>query len=88
MGIKVTLIRPSGCTHCSMVETTLKKLKKYYPSLSVEVIDMLSKKGQQLVKDYNIMASPGILINGEFFAMGGATEAQFKKKFEQLKGKK
>lgn len=88
MAIKITLIRPTGCTHCSLVEIVLKKLKKEYPKIKVESIDLLSSKGQQLVKKHHIMASPGILINDEFFAMGGATEEQFKKKFELLKKKK
>lgn len=87
MTIKVTLIRPEGCAHCATVKVTLEKLKKEYRDIVVENIDMLSAKGQTLVKNHHIMASPGILVNDEFFAMGGATEAQFKKKFEQLKKK-
>ncbi|MBI3289979.1 thioredoxin family protein [Candidatus Microgenomates bacterium] len=83
--IKVTLVRPEGCAHCVQVKGTLEKLKKDYPDLAVEDIDMLSSNGQELVQKYKIMASPGILINNEFFASGGATEEQLRKKFEQLK---
>lgn len=83
--LKVTLVRPEGCAHCGQVLETLEKLKKAYPNLTIEDIDMVSDKGQELVQKYGIMASPGILINDEFFASGGATEDQLRKKFEELK---
>ncbi len=53
--------------------------------IQTEEIDMSTSEGQELVSKHNIMASPGILVNDEFFAMGGATEAQFREKFEELK---
>lgn len=83
--LKVTLVRPEGCAHCGQVKGTLEKLKKEYPELTLEDIDMLSDKGQELVQKYGIMASPGILINDEFFASGGASEGQLRKKFDELK---
>lgn len=82
--LKVTLVRPEGCVHCGQVLDTLEKLKKDYPSLTIEDIDMVSDKGQALVQKYGIMASPGVLINNEFFASGGATEDQLRKKFEEI----
>lgn len=85
--IKVTLIRPLGCAHCAAVKATLEKMKNDYPGLTVEEIDMTTPEGQALVQKYNILSSPGILVNDEFFAFGGATEDQFKKKFNELKQK-
>lgn len=82
--IKVTLVRPEGCAHCAQVKAVLEKMKKDYPDLQVEDVDMESEEGQSMVQKYGIMASPGILINDEFFASGGATEDQFKKKFQEL----
>ncbi len=82
--IKVTLIRPNGCQHCVAVKEVLEKLKSEY-DLTVEDIDMATEEGQALVQKYGILSSPGILINDEFFAMGGATEEQFREKFESLK---
>lgn len=83
--IKVTLIRPGGCAHCKAVKATLEAMRQEYPDLSVEEIDMVTPEGQALVQKYRILSSPGILINGEFFAFGGATEAQFREKFDALK---
>lgn len=83
--IKVTLIRPSGCQHCMVVKSTLEKMKTDYPELAIEEIDVVTTEGQALVQKYNILSSPGILINGEFFAMGGATESQLRERFDKLK---
>jgi len=83
--MKVTLIRPDGCAHCVAVKATLEKMKADYPDLEVEEIDMMTDEGQKLVQEFGIMASPGILVNGQFFATGGATEEQFREKFESLK---
>lgn len=82
--IKVTLIRPSGCAHCVAVKETLNSMKNDYPELTVEEIDMTTPEGQKMVQKYNILSSPGILVNDEFFAFGGATEKQFKKRFDEL----
>ena len=83
--IKVTLIRPSGCRHCVQVKGTLEKLKTDYPDLVVEEVEATTPKGQELIIKHGILSSPGILINDEFFAMGGATEKQLREKFEELK---
>jgi len=83
--IKVTLIRPAGCHHCVAVKATLEKMKADYPELAIEEIDMVAPEGQAMVQRYGILSSPGILVNDEFFAMGGATEEQFRKKFDELK---
>ncbi len=82
--IKITLIRPLGCVHCASVKTTLEKMKTDYPELVIEEIDMTSPEGRALVEKYSILSSPGILINDEFFAFGGATETQFRDKFDEL----
>lgn len=85
--IKVTLIRPSGCQHCVQVKGTLEKLKTDYPDLVIEEIEATTPEGQGLIMKHGILSSPGILMNDEFFAMGGATEKQLREKFEELKRK-
>ena len=83
--LKVTLIRPDGCSHCKAVKDTLEKMKSDYPDIVIEDVDMMTSEGQEMVKKYGILSSPGILINDEFFLFGGATKEQFEKKFEELK---
>lgn len=83
--LKVILIAPDGCAHCVEVKKTLEKLKEDYPELELEEINAASQEGQRLIVKYSILSSPGILINDKFFAMGGATEKEFRKKFDELK---
>lgn len=83
--IKVTLIRPAGCAHCEEAKNALEKLKADYPDLVIEEIEATSPEGQDLIIKHGILSSPGILINDKFFAMGGATEKQFRKKIEEFK---
>lgn len=82
--IKVTIITTQGCTHCIEAKKIVTKLKKEY-DLTIQEIDAASPEGQKLIQKYKILSSPGILINDQFFAMGGATEGQFRKKFDTLK---
>ncbi len=83
--LKVTLIRPDGCSHCVAVLESLERMKADYPDLTVEEVDMTTPEGQEMVQKFGILSSPGILVNDEFFAFGGATEEQFKQKFDELK---
>ncbi|MCK6462229.1 MAG: thioredoxin family protein [Candidatus Pacebacteria bacterium] len=83
--LKITLIRPNGCAHCVSVKKAIEKLKTDYPELVLEEVDMFSKEGMELVQKHHILSSPGILINEEFFAMGGATEEQLRNKIEELR---
>lgn len=83
--IKVTLIRPSGCAHCGAVKGVLEKLKTDYRDLQLEEIEATTQEGQALIIKHGIFSSPGILVNNQFFAMGGATEQQLREKFDELK---
>tara|TARA_B100000508_G_scaffold60333_1_gene47023 strand:+ start:80236 stop:80493 length:258 start_codon:yes stop_codon:yes gene_type:complete len=84
--IKVTLVRPEGCHHCKEVKNTLEGMRDEFPDISIEEIDMVTPEGRELVQKYQMLSSPGILINDEFFAFGGATEEQFRKKFNEING--
>lgn len=83
--INVTLVRPSGCAHCGAVKEVLEKLKTDYPDLMLKEIEATTPEGQALIVKHGIFSSPGILVNDEFFAMGGATEKQLREKFNELK---
>ena len=83
--IKITFIRPDGCGHCAAVKKTIEKLKVDYPEITLEEIDMVSSEGMALVQKHHILSSPGILVNDEFFSMGGATEQELKKKVEEIR---
>jgi len=82
--IKMILVRNEGCVHCAQTKEILKKIQPEYPQLVVREVDMATPEGQELISKYSIMSSPGIIINGELFAMGGTTEKELRDKFAEL----
>lgn len=69
--IKIQEISTPGCVHCAEARKVLEQeIKKQFPHVEMEFIDMLSEKGQKMVAEYSIFASPGIIINGELFSTG------------------
>jgi len=82
--INMTLVTKEGCVHCAQTKEILKKIQPDYPELVVEEIDMTTPQGQELISKFGIMSSPGIIINGELFAMGGTTEKDLREKFTKL----
>ncbi|MBI2096910.1 MAG: thioredoxin family protein [Candidatus Sungbacteria bacterium] len=83
--INMTLVSREGCVHCAETKEILKKIQPEYPELAVEEIDMTTPQGQEFISKYGIMSSPGVIINGELFSMGGTTEKELRKKFAELK---
>jgi alkyl hydroperoxide reductase subunit AhpF len=50
-------------------------------------ISVVSPEGQEMVQKYMIMASPGIIINGELFSTGGFNRDKVVAKLKELTGK-
>lgn len=84
--INLTLVTKEGCVHCVQTKEIVKKIQPEYPGLAVKEVDMTTSEGQELIGKYGIMSSPGIIMNGELFAMGGTTEKDLREKFGELKG--
>jgi len=82
--IKMTLVTREGCVHCAQTKELLKKIQPEYPELVITEVDMTTPEGQELIGTYSIMSSPGIIINDELFSMGGTTEKELRKKFDDL----
>ncbi len=83
--IKVTEISTPGCSHCAEAKKFLdEEIKPKYPNVEIEYVSVLEPKGQELVSQHMIFASPGILINGELFSTGGINKQEFIKKIEEL----
>lgn len=83
--IRMTLVTREGCVHCAQTKELLQKIQSEYPELVVEEIDMTTPKGQELIGQYGIMSSPGIIINDELFSMGGTTEKELREKLNTLR---
>lgn len=84
--IKLQLLTAPGCSHCAQAKAVLEKVKKDYPDLQVKEIDMTTPEGQEMVTKYQIMSSPGVVINGELFSTGGLDEKKLREKLEEFKG--
>lgn len=73
------------CRHCAAAKEILEnEIKPQFPNVEVEYIDMLSEQGQKMIQDYGIMSSPGIIVNGELFSMGGLNKDKLIEKIKSL----
>ena len=82
--INLTIVTREGCIHCAQTKELLKKIGPEYPELEIKEVDITTPEGQELISEYGIMSSPGVIINGELFAMGGTTEKELREKFAEL----
>ena len=83
--IKIQEVSAPGCSSCAQAKEILEKeIKPKFPDVKVEYIDMLSEKGREMVQKYQIMSSPGIVVNGELFSSGHLNKDELIKKIEYL----
>lgn len=83
--IKIQELSTPGCTHCAAAKKLLEgEIKPQFPNVEIEYVDMLSEEGQKMVQQYGIMSSPGIVVNGELFSMGGLDKNKLVAKIKEL----
>lgn len=83
--IKIQELSTKGCSHCQEARKILEQeIKSQFPNVEMEFIDMLTEQGQKMVQQYGIMSSPGIIVNGELFSMGGLDKEKLVKKIKEL----
>lgn len=83
--IKIQELSTVGCSHCQEARKILEKeIKSQFPNVEMEFIDMLTEQGQKMVQQYGIMSSPGIIVNGELFSMGGLDKFKLIEKIKSL----
>jgi len=83
--INIQLVSTPGCTHCEGVRKVLNEVKPQYPEMEIKELDATNPDGLELVTKYGILASPGVIINGELFSTGGINRGTFLKKLESIK---
>ncbi|MEK7533720.1 MAG: thioredoxin family protein [Patescibacteria group bacterium] len=83
--ITIQLVSTPGCTHCEEVRKVLHEVKSQYPQMQIQELDATNPDGLELVAKHGILASPGVIINGELFATGGLNKDSFIKKLASLK---
>lgn len=61
----------------------VEKLSKEFSDAQFEEISAIEPEGQELVARHGIMASPGIVINGELFSVGPVNEKALREKLKR-----
>ena len=83
--INIQLVSTPGCTHCEAVRKVLNEVKPQYPQMQIQELDTTNPDGLELVMKHGILASPGVIINGELFATGGLNKDNFIKELDSLR---
>jgi glutaredoxin len=85
--IKIVEVTSPGCSHCAAAKKILEgEIRPQFPDVDIQYIDVLTPEGQKLVGEYGIMSSPGVIVNGELFAVGGLDKNKLIAKIKALKG--
>ena len=83
--VKIQELSTPGCSHCASAKTLLEEeIKPQFPDVEIEHVEMLSDEGQKMVQQYGIMSSPGIIVNGELFSVGGLNKDKLIEKIKAL----
>lgn len=82
---KIIVVAAEGCSCCQDAEEVLEEIKKEYPQIEIEKVDMTSDRGQELVVKHQIMNSPGIIINDNLFSVGELERDKLIKKIKSNK---
>ena len=83
--IKIQELSMKGCSHCKEARKILEQeIRSQFPNVEIEFIDMLTEQGQKMVQQYGIMSSPGIIVNGKLFSMGGLDKDKLIEKIKSL----
>ncbi len=73
-----------GCHNCAAAKKIFDEVMPNYPNVEVTEIDITSEEGQGLVSKYAVLASPGIIIDGELFSTGGVSHDKLVEKLKSL----
>ena len=84
MDISVEMLTSPGCHNCEVFATFWETEKENWPKVSFKEVNITEPEGQEIAQKYMIMASPGILINGELFSTGGVNQKEFLEKLKEL----
>ena len=86
MAIKVEVFSTNSCPHCpAAIDAAQKAKDKLGDAIDVEILKIdESKENYQKAIDYQIMAVPTIVINGDVVFVGAPTESELIEKLESM----
>lgn len=82
--MNVEVLASPGCHNCRAFEEWWATVARDWPQVTVAKKDITTPEGQELAQKYMIMASPGVVINGELFSTGGVDKEKFLAKLHAL----
>ncbi len=81
--IILEVLSSPGCHNCAELKKYWESIKNDFPDVEMREVDLASDQGQAMVQKYMIMASPGVIINGELFSTGGVDKERFEAKLKE-----
>lgn len=78
-----TLSSP-GCHVCKLFEEFWYSIAHDWPNVTYRNVQVTTPEGQAMAGRYMILASPGIILNGELWATGGFDKEKFVAKLQKL----
>lgn len=73
-----------GCQICKAFEEFWHNIEKDWPNVEYKNISVITPEGQALAQKHTIFSSPGIVLNGELWGMGGFDKENFLAKLKEL----
>jgi glutaredoxin len=73
-----------GCSHCKEFEAFWHSIEGQFLNVKYRDISIVTPEGMEMAGKYGILASPGIIINGELWASGGFDKDKFVKKLKEV----
>jgi len=82
--VTVEELSSPGCHICRQFEEFWHAIEKDWPNAAYKNISVITPEGQDMVQKHMIMASPGIILNGELWSTGGFSKEKFIQKLKEL----
>ncbi|MBI3421200.1 MAG: thioredoxin family protein [Candidatus Sungbacteria bacterium] len=82
--ITLDVLASPGCHVCKLFEEFWHSIEKGWPNVTFRHIEVTTPEGQELAGKYMILASPGIIVNGQLWATGGFDREKFIAKLTEL----
>ena len=73
-----------GCHVCKQFEEFWHSIEKDWVNVTYKNVNVVTPEGQEMAGKYMIMASPGIILNGELWSTGGFHKEKFVQKLKEL----
>ena len=82
--VLLEVLTSPGCVHCHAFLEYWKAEGDKWPHVTMKEVSLITPEGQLMAGKYRILASPGIIINGELFDAGNFNKKELVVKLDSL----